>query len=512
MKKFIERNKYSMLAILIIALIYHIFSIITAPVSSFYRSDEPFYACITKSLASGEGNKAIYTSGNPAYKKYPPVYPFMLSLLWRISPNFPENMFLLRQLNICLGLLIIFLYFSLLKKWLNSSLKVFLVLLLFVSNPFFIMFSNSILSDVLYMLLLLLLFYKIEDYKKGKVFLLITALALILFFTRTLGLVVAGSIGAVFLLKKDFKRAGYFSAAVFPCILAWLIYTNSGDGYGYINEFLSHHHNLLEFYFTIAHNLRDVCVRTLPLNVFPALQSKTILGFFIENNLIFLHRFFCVVLSFVVIFGCYAFLRKNRSHFLTLYVIFYAAILIFWRWDSTRYVFGLLPFLYVFLFSGIGKLFSKTWITVLVFVVILTGNLKRDVHMLIDVKQYGHPTGKCVADGWKKDSCLLDWIKRNTDKDEILASTPRYIEYYLYCERRTVDYTCREGENLGFYIKHNVRYIIQHPYEDVLTSEDIGITKMERFRQKYPENIKLVFKCEDSRYAVYEIIHKEGAL
>src|SRR5262249_60220296 len=54
--------------------------------------DDGIYVTTAKALASGNGYRIISLPGEPAETKYPPLYPFLLSLVWRAKPNFPQNL------------------------------------------------------------------------------------------------------------------------------------------------------------------------------------------------------------------------------------------------------------------------------------------------------------------------------------------------------------------------------------------------------------------------------------
>jgi hypothetical protein len=53
--------------------------------------DDGMYAVLAKALATGQGYKVISLPFDPDQTKSPPFYPFLLSLIWRIYPQFPQN-------------------------------------------------------------------------------------------------------------------------------------------------------------------------------------------------------------------------------------------------------------------------------------------------------------------------------------------------------------------------------------------------------------------------------------
>jgi hypothetical protein len=59
------------------------------PVGVF--QDDGIYVILGKSLAAGEGYRYTNLPGAPYATHYPPGYPLLLALLWRIAPEFPQN-------------------------------------------------------------------------------------------------------------------------------------------------------------------------------------------------------------------------------------------------------------------------------------------------------------------------------------------------------------------------------------------------------------------------------------
>lgn len=70
------------------------------PVGVFF--DDGLYLVLAKSLATGEGYRYINLPDAPAGVRYPPLYPALLALLWRIGPAFPANVALFKLANACL--------------------------------------------------------------------------------------------------------------------------------------------------------------------------------------------------------------------------------------------------------------------------------------------------------------------------------------------------------------------------------------------------------------------------
>jgi hypothetical protein len=80
-----------------IVLLVALWAIDGAPVGVV--QDDGMYVVLAKSLATGQGFRWINIPGAPAATHYPPGYPALLALLWRIAPAFPANVILFKAVN-----------------------------------------------------------------------------------------------------------------------------------------------------------------------------------------------------------------------------------------------------------------------------------------------------------------------------------------------------------------------------------------------------------------------------
>src|SRR5262249_21285280 len=62
--------------------------------------DDGWYVLLAKALATGQGYTLVNSPSPGILPLYPPGFPFLLSIFYRISPNFPENIWLLKSVSI----------------------------------------------------------------------------------------------------------------------------------------------------------------------------------------------------------------------------------------------------------------------------------------------------------------------------------------------------------------------------------------------------------------------------
>lgn len=61
--------------------------------------DDAVYLLVAKALAAGDGFVYPQLPGTPAAIHYPPLFPLLLSLVWRVSPEFPANVVWFKLVN-----------------------------------------------------------------------------------------------------------------------------------------------------------------------------------------------------------------------------------------------------------------------------------------------------------------------------------------------------------------------------------------------------------------------------
>jgi len=85
------------LLVVAIAIVAGMHAIDALPVGVYY--DDALYVILGKSLSLGQGYRYLNLPGAPEATHYPPGYPALLALLWRISPEFPGNVALFKTAN-----------------------------------------------------------------------------------------------------------------------------------------------------------------------------------------------------------------------------------------------------------------------------------------------------------------------------------------------------------------------------------------------------------------------------
>jgi hypothetical protein len=114
--------------------------------------NDAWYVLLAKSLASGQGYQVINSPTPGMHPLYPPGFPAVLSLIFRIAPNFPQNLYLLKGVSMLamLGVAwLIYRYYLVYRqesKWTSGALA----LLALISPPLVVLATSTVMSECVF--------------------------------------------------------------------------------------------------------------------------------------------------------------------------------------------------------------------------------------------------------------------------------------------------------------------------------------------------------------------------
>jgi hypothetical protein len=189
--------------------------------------DDSMYFVSAKSLAAGHGYRIESLPGEPAQTKYPPLYPALLSVAWLVTPEFPRNLPLAGWLS-WLALPAILLQLAWLFPALGFSRgRTWLLLALFGLNPYVILFSSQLLSELWFLALILAAILLLERGLASRSAAWIAGaagFAGLAYLTRTAGIVFFAAAVAYLWVRKQPRLAGIFAAASAPFVIGWMLW------------------------------------------------------------------------------------------------------------------------------------------------------------------------------------------------------------------------------------------------------------------------------------------------
>lgn len=188
-----------------------------------YR-DEALYFSSAKALAEGRGYVLSSLPGNPPQTKYPVLYPWLLSWVWKWNPSFPANL----GPSVCLTALFscgfLVLTFQMLRK-LNGvgEWPALAMVTVCASLPTFLIVSGMLMSDSLFMVLALAAALLADKAMRASGRLPLAALVGVLaglsVLTRGVGVAVVAGIVVAGLLRRAFRQAAAVCLGAAPFLV-----------------------------------------------------------------------------------------------------------------------------------------------------------------------------------------------------------------------------------------------------------------------------------------------------
>ncbi|MBW8839170.1 MAG: glycosyltransferase family 39 protein [Gemmatimonadetes bacterium] len=202
------------------------------PVGVF--QDDAIYVVLAKALASGEGFRMINMPGAPHGTHFPPGYPLVLAALWKVFPSFPDNIVVFKFLNAAFlaGAAAGTYRFGRSRLGLES-LGAAIAALLGTISVVVLMITGVVLSEPLYMLLviptLLLAEHAAEDGSPRTAAgagAMIGVLALV----RTVGTFLVPAALLVLLVRRRWRSAAILLASALVFIVPWQLWISAYQG------------------------------------------------------------------------------------------------------------------------------------------------------------------------------------------------------------------------------------------------------------------------------------------
>src|SRR5262249_24445524 len=198
--------------------------------------DDAWYALLGKALATGQGYTLVNSPSPGILPLYPPAFPFLLSLVFRISPQFPQNLWLLKSVSIVAMLLTgvaCYRYFARYRN-LPRRLALAIAAVVALSPGLVFMATSSVMSECVFALAQMATLISVErcaQARDGGRFWLYALLAAAAsswaFLTRSMaaGLILAA---LIYLLKERLiKSAVVFALGVAALAGSWMFYSRA---------------------------------------------------------------------------------------------------------------------------------------------------------------------------------------------------------------------------------------------------------------------------------------------
>lgn len=319
--------------------------------------DDCLYFVSAKSLTDGGGYRIPSLPGEPPQTKYPPLYPLLLSVAWRITPSFPENLTPAVWLSWLALPFLLFQWGQLLPRMGFPGWKRFALMAAVALNPYTLNFSGTLLSELLFTGMLLGALVLLDSVESEEKNLWAAALSGILlglaYLSRSAGIVALGSVPLLLLWNRRPKQATFFVAGMLPFVAGWMVWVK-------LHQTPTSDPALMYYVDYFRYQLYNVRMEDLPV-----LLGKNLDGLLYALGSLVLPRvtesFFLKIVSELIavgmISGIVRMVRTGKARAYALFALGSSVLLVIWHFPpNERFVYPMLPLALAGLFTEMQHL------------------------------------------------------------------------------------------------------------------------------------------------------------
>jgi hypothetical protein len=458
--------------------------------------DDAWYVLLAKSLATGQGYQLINSPLPGILPFYPPVFPSLLSLVYRVFSQFPDNVWLLKSISIAAMAGVgwaSFLHLTRDRQWPRLCSLISALAMTMIPGLVFIT-TSAVMSEPVFMLFQLLAVLAIgagarKESGGWRFILLGAALAAAAFLTRSIGVGVIAAGGVYLLKERRWKSAMVFAAAVILFAGPWMIYSRLHAPTAEQRELqggMIVQDYAVQFWQRRAGDTSSGTIqpRELPdrlwsnaIKIAGANMAMLITPTFFRSLKLSGEeilergdstRSFSYFLSLLIIVG-FAMSLRRKVALADLVVAFTLLITIAWPWDTFRFLMPLAPFLLFYLLDALRWIWelirpkvqlqpAPSWQTPMIFASLLLALYLFDHAGYLRARSDPSPAEYLPWQAlFDENREALDWIRERTPEDAVIASGNSAM-VHIYTGRRSVAIDDPAG-NWENWKRLNVRYM-----------------------------------------------------
>ena len=470
-------------------------------------ADDAWYALLAKSIATGHGYQVINSPTPGILPLYPPLYSLLLSIPFRLFPDFPQNVIALKSVSITamMGLGVVgFFYFSRYRR-VPVRLSLILVALSLLCQPLMFLATSSLMSECVFALEMMAT-YLVGERIVGKAgaaekgldwtnALLLAALVAAVFLTRTIGVVLVAGV-LIDLVRKRFFRE-FVIVVLFSGLVvgSWTLYTrsrvptseqrieqggnivmdyreqfwqrvagvDSGDSVGWTELPGRVWSN---FRTVVDAGLIQICA---PLLVRPLSWLSDSYSGLAEA----LRLLISLGLAVLVLVGYLCAVRSGTT-MAEFGLPLMLGLILLWPFQPTRFLAPLAPFIFFYLLTGIkvvlqlakkrgGGLGGDGSLVTVAATIFLLISLTAQVWTL-----YNRQGADLLAFSWESafndNEKLMEWVESNVPQSEVIISNnPALLT--LFTGHKSVNLGPPTAQRWEFFRNANIRYAVLHRHD-----------------------------------------------
>jgi hypothetical protein len=435
-----------------------------------HTQDDAWYMLLAQALATGQGFTLINSPTPGIHPMYPPGFPFLLSLVFRVFPRFPENVLWLKAVSVLamFGVGILSYHYFVRYRQVSRAVALGIALATVTTQPLIHLATSTVMSECVFTLLQLLTLSLLERHVReqnpGKARLLLglsLALAVACLLTRTMAIGLLAVIPVYLFRQRLRSSALIFAAGIALLYSPWLYYSRAhtptpeqrAEQRGLIVTSYSEHFwdklagdeargtiTLAQLPARVWENTMDMLGRGMGMVVVSPLFTSTFYSYV---------GWFSFVVSLFVILG---FVQACRNHFslAEMMVLISLAITVLWPFFPTRFLLPLLPLLLFYFLLGLEssvhflqrkledpRLLGQWKLSLWVLGLLLVSRFY-EAATFIWAKHQARPEARPdYVRNHEENQQVLDWVKENLPAEAVLVSeNPQLV--YLHTGRKTV--------------------------------------------------------------------------
>ena len=477
-------------------------------------ADDAWYALLGYSLATGNGYQVINSPTPGIFPLYPPLYPFLLSLLIRLFPVFPENVMALKSVSLVslLGLGALTFFYLRRYRGVPMALALFIPLLALLCQPLMFLATSTLMSECLFAVLAMALFLVAErvvskpavgpdgaPYRVEPAWIItLGVLAGAIFLARSISIALIAGV-LIYLLKQRLFRELAVVALIFGVVAgSWTLYARSRTPTA--AERLEQGGNIVMSYSEqLWQREAGTAGDLVTISEFPARMARNLRSIFGPDMIQLvappLFRWFNqlardypgpvgvvrvvlpALLSILVLIGYVCLLtRRLTAAEIGLPLIF--GLIVIWPFNPLRFLAPLAPFIFFYLLTGtavvIRRLGRQTgaesrWeerlegrallaMATILLVISLAGH-----GLTLWNRQELDLTGFSWQMAFDDNEKMMRWVEQNIPRSEVLASNNPALAA-LFTGYKTVALDLNP-ERWEMFRRLRIRYVLLHRYD-----------------------------------------------
>jgi hypothetical protein len=198
--------------------------------------DDAWYVLLAKTLATGQGYTLVNSPTPGILPLYPPGFPLLLSIFYRISPNFPDNVWLLKSVSIAamMGAGALAYRYFIRTRALPAGLALLIAVSTSLCPPLVFLATSTVMSECVFAFILTATIVVVErgalaireGNKKADLYVVASAaLASYAFLTRSIAVALIGAVFLYYLKERLSRAALVFGLAVALFAGPWVVYS-----------------------------------------------------------------------------------------------------------------------------------------------------------------------------------------------------------------------------------------------------------------------------------------------